>query len=103
MRPVGKQPGPGPGAAAVHRAGRGIEDDGRIGDGKAEHAGHHERRPLLRRQDPQRGVDVEPGIHRPRGIGILRQQGLDGLLIANLSLEDIRELRDLASERLGEV
>jgi len=57
VRQVGKQPGPGPGAAALHRAGRGIEDDGRIGGGEAEHVDHYERRALLRRQDPQRGVD----------------------------------------------
>ena len=56
--------------------------DGRIGDGEAEHVDHHERRPLLRRQDPQRGVDAEPGIHRARGVGVLRYQGLEGLLIA---------------------
>ena len=33
------------------------------------------------RQDLQRGVDVQPGIGGPGRIGVLRAQGLEGLLV----------------------
>ena len=78
---MGKEPGARPGAAALDRARRGVQDGGGVVDGEPEHVHDDQGRPLRRRQDPQRGVDVQPGIGGPGGIGVVRQQGLERLLV----------------------
>ena len=41
----------------------------------------HQRGSLLRWQQPQRGVHVQPGVRGARGIAVLRDQGLERLLV----------------------
>ena len=57
-----QQPGPGPGAAALHRARRGIEDRGGVRHREAEHVDHHQRGPLLRRQQSAERALLHMGI-----------------------------------------
>ena len=82
MRQVRQQPGPGASAAALDRARGDVQDHRGVGDGEAEHVDHHQGSPLLRRQGPQRGVDVKPGLGSAGVIAVLRRQGLERLAAA---------------------